>query len=224
MTEPSVVTAVIDLRGNFQEVRDQGDRPTCLACATSDAHATFHNSTPLSAEFLFFHAIQVATVGNLTDGITFEEVAVALADKGQPAENEWPYSLTQPNPWTPPTVTKIWRGNLHNGGADTSAAIAQLIMNGQPVILGIRISTAFLSPGQPNFTIPADGDGFGGHAILVVGLGRDPIGQLFFLIRNSWGPSWANGGHAWLSADYLSNKLIGFASVVAHLKGVKCSP
>lgn len=215
-TEGSTITAAVDLRGELQAVRDQGDRSTCLACATSDAHALIHNCMPLSAEFLFYHAIQIAKVGNVADGITFEEASVALAQNGQPSELEWPYSMTQPDPWAPPVVTKIWRGDLEHSDADASAAIMERVSSGQPVILGIRISAALLSPSQPHFTIPADGDGFGGHAVLVIGFGQDPIGQQFFLIQNSWGTSWADEGRAWLSTEYVKDKLIGYASVVPH--------
>lgn len=86
------INTEIDLSDACHAVRDQGARATCLACATSDAHAMEHNCPPLSAEFLFYHAIKVATVGNLADGILFQEAAQALAQEGQPAEREWPYS------------------------------------------------------------------------------------------------------------------------------------
>ncbi len=142
---------------------------------------------------------------------------MALAQNGQPSELEWPYSLTQPNPWTPPLVTEIWHGNLKHNTVNASAEIVRLISNGQPVVLGIKVSPEFLSPSRPNFTISADGDGFGGHAVLVVGLGNDTIGHLFFLIRNSWGTSWADKGYAWMSTEYVKEKLIGYASVVPHM-------
>lgn len=215
-TESGAITVAVDLRGELHAVRDQGDRSTCLACATSDAHSFLHNCVPLSAEFLFYHAIQIAKVGNIADGITFEEAAVALAQKGQPSEHEWPYNKTQPDPWTPPVVTRIWRGNVEHSGTDAAVAITQLINNRQPVILGIKISSAFLSPSKPHFTIQADGDGFGGHAVLVVGHGQDTIGQQFLRIQNSWGASWADEGRAWLSTEYVKDKLIGYASVVSH--------
>ncbi|MEZ5831674.1 MAG: C1 family peptidase [Dongiaceae bacterium] len=203
----------VDLRGACQSIRDQGDRATCLACATSDAHAMFHGCAPLSAEFLFFHAIQMATVGNLTDGITFDEAAAALRRKGQPAEQEWPYSPKQPSPWVPPAVTKLWHGGLGLGAADAATLIVHLLKDGQPAVLGVRMSAEFLSPAAPNFVIPAAGAGFGGHAVLVVGLGRASAGQQHLLIRNSWGNSWGDAGHAWLAVEYLNDKLIGFASV-----------
>ena len=52
-----MVTAMVDLRAQFGAVRDQGDRPTCLAFAASDAHAACRpHWEPLSSEYAFFHA------------------------------------------------------------------------------------------------------------------------------------------------------------------------
>lgn len=45
------------LGGLFGPARDQGARPTCLAFAASDLHAGVREAwTPLSCEFLFYHA------------------------------------------------------------------------------------------------------------------------------------------------------------------------
>jgi Papain family cysteine protease len=210
------IDAEIDLRSACHGIRDQGDRPTCLACTTSDAHSMSHKSPPLSAEFLFYHAIRIAKIGNLTDGILFAEAAAALAENGQPAEAEWPYNPVQPETWNPPVVTTLWQGSLDYAEGDPINSISALVRNGRPVVLGVRLSAAFLGPVAPNYSIPGDGDGFGGHAVLVVGLGRDASGAPYFLIRNSWGDRWGDGGYAWLAVDYLTDKYIGFAPVTAR--------
>ena len=206
----------VDLRGSCHPVRDQGDRPACLACAVSDAHAMSHGSSPLSAEFLFFHAIRIAKFGNLVDGILFEEAAGALKQNGQPAETEWPYNTTQPDPWIAPAVTTRWHGTLEHARTDPITSIVELVKRGRPVALGIRLSSAFLAPLPDNNSIPGAGSSFGGHAVLVVGLGRDAANEQYFLIRNSWGQTWGERGYAWLAADYLLDKHIGFGPVTAQ--------
>jgi hypothetical protein len=51
------VRVAIDLRPQFGPARDQGKRPTCLAFATSDAHAALRGAwQALSTEFAFYHA------------------------------------------------------------------------------------------------------------------------------------------------------------------------
>lgn len=207
------VTATIDLRKLCQAVRDQGTRATCLACTTSDAHAMHHSCDPLSAEFLFYYAIQRATIGTVDDGITFDGAAEALAHDGQPLEVDWPYSAAQPTPWQPPAAKLIWKGTLSHSASNAVPTIESLLKQGRPVVLGVKLSSAFLSPTIPDFKISATGSGFGGHAVLIVGLGRDQAAEDYFLIRNSWGSGWANNGCAWLATGYLADKLIGFASV-----------
>lgn len=210
----TAITVIANLRASCPPIRDQGSRPTCLACAASDAHSMHHQCPPLSAEFLFYQAIQLAAVGNLIDGILFEEAAAALDQYGQPSELEWPYNPTQPDPWAPPAVTTIWRANLTSDTADAITRIVSLVKGGRPVILGVELSAQFLDPVPSDFIIPATGTGFGGHAVLAVGVG-EISGALFFLIRNSWGDKWGDQGYAWLDANYLTDKLIGFAPIVA---------
>ena len=206
----------VDLRHSLPPVRDQGDRPTCLACATSDAHSIAHGCPPLSAEFLLYQAIQLAKTGNLVDGILFEEAAEALAQKGQPAETEWPYPLVQPDPWVVPTITKVWKGELEHSGDSAVSSIARLLKADTPVVLGLKLSAAFLSPLSPPYIISPHGAGFGGHAVLAIGLGSGSAATQYFLIRNSWGDEWGDAGHAWLAAEYLADKHIGYAPVVAR--------
>lgn len=53
----ATIAIAVDLRGHFGPVRDQGDRPTCLAFAASDSHAGLRPGwAPLSCEFAFYHA------------------------------------------------------------------------------------------------------------------------------------------------------------------------
>lgn len=212
-----VIEAEIDLRSSWNGIRDQGLRPTCLVCATSDAHAHLHNCAPLSAEYLFYQSVQHSAAKDPTAGLTFEEAAHALVAQGQPSEHEWPYSPTQPDPWLPPKITVRWFGVLTKATVNAIEIVSKSLEMGYPVVLGIRLTAAFLAPSGNDFTIPAAGPGFGGHAVLAVGLGRRNTGEKYFLIRNSWGNTWADGGHAWLACGYLADKLIGYSRLIERL-------
>ena len=186
-----------------------------MACAASDAHAHAHKRRrALSAEFLFYHAGQLMPGKSGTAGLTFTAVDSALKAQGQPDEEEWPYSLSPPNPWNPPAVTMRWYGSLSTAAAGV-AAIVKTIESGHPVILGVKLSAGFYSVPAAPFLIPAAGPGFGGHAVLGVGIADyAPAGELI-LIRNSWGSAWGDEGHAWLPTAYLHDKLIGYRTVAA---------
>lgn len=86
---PVVVTQ--DLRAMFGPARDQGERPTCLAFAASDAHAALRQPwSPLSCEFAFYHA-QRRAGRPPSSGASLRFMLTALKDDGQPAEGDWPY-------------------------------------------------------------------------------------------------------------------------------------
>jgi hypothetical protein len=145
---------------------------------------------------------------DVTKGLTFSAVAQALHVEGQPDETEWPYAPTHPNPWIPPPVSQRWFGSLVPATIDIPSIIQKLTAN-QPVILGIRVTSEFLAPAAP-YIVPAAGKGFGGHAVLAIGLAEHAAIGPLILVRNSWGPKWGENGCGWLCADYLTDKLIGY--------------
>lgn len=77
----------------------------------------------------------------------------------------------------------------------------------------------------PDWTTPA-----GGHAVVMSGY-RDTPGGRQYLIHNSWGTSWGDGGYAWVS-EAMVNKWMHYAYKVKIDGGVKkedltdddCSP
>lgn len=208
------LTIRVDLRDAWGSVRDQGPRGACLACAASDAHAHAHERRrPLSAEFLFYHAGQLMPGKDVTAGLTFSAVDTALKNQGQPDEDEWPYSPMPPNPWVPPAVKELWYGRLGGPSADV-AVIVKTLESRQPVVLGLKLTAAFYNLPTSPFVLPASGVGFGGHAVLAVGIADyEPIGELI-LIRNSWGRAWGDKGHAWLPTAYLHDKLIEYCTIM----------
>lgn len=206
----------IDLRGFWFGVRDQGGRSACLACATSDAHAHSHGlHHPLSAEFLFYHAGQFMPGRDVSDGLTFSAVGTALRAEGQPHENEWPYKPLHPLPWIPPPVTQLWYGSM-SSAAGAEQRILDALQSRQPVVLGVRLTIGLID-GLAPYIIPSDGPAFGSHAVLAVGWARHVSAGSLLLIRNSWGQSWADQGHAWLPTAYLKDKLIGYGIVSPKL-------
>ena len=89
-----------------------------------------------------------------------------------------------------------------NADAIDLNAIRANLAQGAPVVIGIMVGQSFMQPmmGQDVWR-PEAGDrsmnGFGGHAICVVGYDDKKYGGAF-LIMNSWTAKWGNNGFAWI--------------------------
>lgn len=81
-------------------------------------------------------------------------------------------------------------------------AIKQNLSQGAPVAIGMMVGQSFMQNMMgKDVWQPEDGDrsmqGFGGHAMCVVGYDDKKYGGSF-LLMNSWGPEWGNNGFAWV--------------------------
>ncbi len=79
--------------------------------------------------------------------------------------------------------------------------------------------SAFSSSKMKNAVLPDWNDYSGGHAVVISGY-RDAPGGRQFLIHNSWGQSWGDGGYAWMS-EAMVNKWLYYAYKVKITNGVK---
>lgn len=216
------VAVTVDLRPQFGPARDQGRRPTCLAFATSDAHAALRGTwQALSAEFAFYHA-QRRGCRKPTDGATLPTMLQAIREDGQPAETGWPYLTDTPADaatWLPPTsATPVFRRAGQGTTGDVNAIIAELNQF-KPVITLMRLSASF-------FRVPADGiiDEAPGekpdlnmrHAVIALGHGTRGTDRVV-LVRNSWGPRWGQQGYAWITEKFLSARIFSLAHLMEDL-------
>ena len=192
----------IDLRPMLPPIRDQGPRPTCLAHATTAAHEKCRGSiTRLSPEFLHFFAR-----GGGSSGVSFAKIAATLTDKGQPSEADCPYRRSDPpKGWKPRRALRLFRRASRGALGSTMKEIEGLINGGQVPVLGIELTQSFLMPTAP-WHISSAGPLRGLHAVSAVGLGSFR-GSRVVLIRNSWGPDWADKGCAWLDDTFITQHL-----------------
>jgi hypothetical protein len=211
-----------DLRGMLGPTRDQGARPTCLAFAVSDAHAALRDDwNPLSCECAFYHA-QRRVSRPPDSGALLHPMLEALREDGQPIESGWPYLTSTPedlNTWVPPrNMGQLFN---RNGGDNrhTVEAIIQQLEEDRPVILLMTLSRAFYLVNAEGVVDPSPAeapDPFRRHAVVAVGHGKIET-QTAVLVRNSWGPTWGNGGHALLTESYLKPRLFGAAILLEDI-------
>jgi hypothetical protein len=210
------IQIIRDLRTRFGSARDQRQRPTCLAFAASDGHASRREPwNALSCEYAFFHAVRRCN-GNPHAGVDIASMLSAVEVDGQPAETHWPYLSSLPADlalWHPPAdVGELLCAKTRHltGGI---ARIRESLDAEQPILIGMTVSDAFYMPRKGVVAAIAESvDPTRRHAVLAVGYGLNGT-EAFVLIRNSWGSLWGTDGYAWLSESYLSPRIVELASI-----------
>lgn len=200
-----------DLRASFVDARNQGDRPTCVAFALSDAHSAARGiAEALSVEHLYYHAVQRTPGGHPDHGVALPAAREALKLDGQSVEAGWPYLTVIPADlarWKPPSsVTQLYRRNTQHMTPEVADVIACLD-SGRPVVLVLMLGERFYTPARGLVTAgPNDAD-TDYHALIAVGHGEVATGEACILVRNSWGQDWALEGYGWLTGSYLKSRL-----------------
>jgi hypothetical protein len=200
----------VDLCEQIGPARDQEQRPTCIAFATSAAHEV-HRSTGhyLSVEYLFHSSVQLSHK-DPARGVSSESTRVALLKSGQPDESVWPY-LTSPldvTSWSPPVLDSPSHKAEISFTGGTVDETKEWLSAQKPVVLITQMTIA-MHKATSDGIIRLQGDDISlpsYHALLALGYGAANDGE-YILARNSWGTSWGDRGHAWLHADYLAKWL-----------------
>lgn len=98
--------------------------------------------------------------------------------------------------------------------------IAGEIARGRAVYAAFDIDgDAWSSSSVAGGTIPEHPHGSGGHAVVLVAYQTTPGGR-FFLVHNSWGTDWGQGGYAWLSEANLRRNFSSAFLLDAYPRGV----
>jgi len=164
----------------------------------------------LSAEHLYFHAVQRTTGGHPHNGVALPEARAALQIDGQSLEAGWHYLARLPpdlTQWIPPaTATPLFRRETQVIIRSVADIMTHLDA-GRPVVVIFLMGERFYTPSgglvEPG---PNDAD-VAYHAVIAVGHGESTGGEDCILIRNSWGESWAIEGYAWVTGSYLAPRL-----------------
>jgi hypothetical protein len=147
----------------------------------------------------------------------------AIKEDGQPPEEIWPHLAKVPTDialWKPPAKPKPCYRRASARGRSSVAEVLQLLDNGAPVLLTMKLSGAFYRPNADGVIAATEPpDPKRRHGVIAVGHGKNG-GRRLVLIRNSWGPLWGIGGYAWLTEDYLTPRLYGFAEMREDLTNV----
>ncbi len=192
-----------DHRSDQTPVRNQGDRPTCVAFATSAAHE-WHAAdvTVRSPEDAMWAAHQVGEVPGREE-TTVSWALEGLARHDHAAETAWPYgtprwsagrptaALNAANRHAFPAWCDLGRVSFERISAELDAA--------RPVILTVAVVPAAWYHSGDTVDAAAGAKTPGNHAVLAVGAFDAPDR---LIVKNSWGDDWGEGGYGYLTRRY----------------------
>lgn len=202
----TAIRRIVDLRHLLSSpVLDQGQRPTCLALATSQVHQASRGSSPLAPDAIV--AAVVRSRGTIDGGMYTADVATALLNTGQPELSVWPLQTGLGEVSTPPpncTNYPWYRTDLKNHSLHH--VLDDALDDGELAVICIELTEDFYQTDGSDTPVDADSqlcNGYPRHAVVCVGRGVTPQGDDVYLVRNSWGSHWGAGGEAWLTYDYV---------------------
>lgn len=185
---------------------------SCAGNATAESVEVLNNiagykPVPLSRQFIYNMARQ--ETGDLAndDGTYIRVCFDVLARFGVCDEYIWPYDPSKVR--VSPSLMAMRQALGHKihaayriadtGTARLDAVIASLRAN-HPIVFGTQVSYDYESLASGNTTPqkPPTSNIAGGHAQVIMGF----INGLF-LVKNSWGSGWADGGYAYYDPSYI---------------------
>jgi len=215
--------ATVDWREYCGPVDDQKDLATSPAHACVGLVQYFERRASgrlLQLSRLFVHGNACRLLGGEGhQSVSLRSVLSAAVRCGIPPERHWPYDRSYLNRQPDAFAYSFQRDfrRLRYVRLDTPQLATLDLLERLKNFLSAGFSIAFGFPvcnsigGEGQIALPNAADEIlGGQAVVAVGYDdglriRSDKGAL--LVRNSWGPSWGEGGYGWLPYSYVEKKL-----------------
>lgn len=205
----------VDLRSRFKtQPFNQGAIGSCgpqtaAADLLFDQEQNENPDTMPSRLFIYYATRTIMGTVNQDSGVYNRDMCKALNKYGWANESLWPYQVSQFRTKPPQSVyldaarRKVTRYERVQQTLDQmKGALAQ----GDPFIFGFAVFNN-IDDAQRTGNIPMPSGGqVGGHDVLLVGY--DDARQVF-LLRNSWGTNWGDGGYGTIPYAYAVSRLAG---------------
>ncbi len=208
--------AKVDLRSHCPKtIFDQGQLGSCTANAIGTAvefdvlRQKRPDFTP-SRLFIYFNEREIEGTVLEDSGAMIRDGIKSVAKLGVCSEKTWPYSDANPGPFQEKPKPAAYKEALgckattYQRLPRTLRSFKARLASGFPFVFGFSVYASFESEevtktGVVPMPEPQE-EALGGHAVLAVGY--DDADQRF-LVRNSWGNHWGNGGYFTMPYAYL---------------------
>jgi len=230
----------VDLRKYMTAVENQKQSNSCAANAVAGAyeyickrHAMEKGDEPGDISRLFIYYVgrkkdqQSQGQANMRpkdEGMSISGAISVLQLKGACLESSWPFDLE--------TVNQKPSDECFDQAMDFKISdsmrvpvdldsMKACLAEGYPIVFGLKLTQAFFRPPPsgmvkcPNPDDPKSAE-HGLHAMLLGGYNDR---SQAFIVRNSWGEDWGQGGYAFLAYDYVANEAYNFCGMYA-IKGL----
>jgi C1A family cysteine protease len=206
-------SSVVDLRPYCSSIENQGNLGSCTGQAIAGAIELLHKrasrTLDVSRLFIYYYERQYIGTVNYDSGAYIRDGIKVCYTYGAPVESLWPYNINKFRTVPPSTamqdaakrkVTSYQRVADFNGVIDAVAS-------GHPVVVGFTVYSSFESnsvakTGVMPYPNTSKERVLGGHAVLIVGYNKN---RNVFIVRNSWGTGWGEGGYFYMPFQVIQN-------------------
>ncbi len=207
---PGGLPSSVDLRPECPAVYDQGQLGSCTANAIAGAiefdqmKQKLTDIFPPSRLFIYYNERVIEHTVDTDAGAMIRDGVKSIAKQGAPHEKLWPYTIAKFK--TKPTVKAYADARKHEAVlyqrvTQDRDQLRGCLASGYPFVFGFSVYESFESAAvAKSGTVPMPKSGekqLGGHAVVAVGYDD---GQSRFIVRNSWGASWAKSGYCTIPA------------------------
>jgi C1A family cysteine protease len=215
-TPPPTLPPAVDLRPSCPPVYDQGELGSCTANAIAAAlefdaaRQKIEIVTP-SRLFIYYNERSIEGTIASDSGAQIRDGIKSVAQWGDCPETEWPYIVSQFSTQPPQSCYDDAAKHLalvyESVGQDLDDMRACLAA-GFPFVFGFTVYASFESDyvaRTGHVPMPQWFErSLGGHAVMAVGYDDE---SATFVVRNSWGPGWGDGGYFYFPYAYMTSNL-----------------